>query len=231
MAFQIYTPQPGSVCPVRGVLFDMDGLVLDTEKLYARFWAEACADFGFSMSREQALGMRSLSRSAGQARLKSYFGPDADYAAIRSRRILRMEAYISLHGVEPKPGITELLDYLQFRHLPCAITSSSPSERILRYLEPLGLAHRFDHLCSGYDVPRGKPEPDIYLYGAACLNLIPENCLALEDSPAGILSAHRAGCRCVMIPDQDLPDGPTLPLLFARADSLADVIPILESLP
>ena len=76
-------------------------------------------------------------------------------------------------------------------------------------------------------MPRGKPEPDIYLRGAAELGLPPETCLALEDSPAGILSAYRAGCLPVLIPDQDTPGQDTLSLLYAKADTLTDVISLL----
>ena len=225
MGIEIYKAAEKPV--IRGVLFDMDGLVLDTEKLYARFWTEACHALGYPMTREQALGMRSLNHAAGQEKLISYFGPGISYDAVRAKRIQLMDAFIEENGVDPMPGIYELMDELNRRGIPTAITSSSPMDRILRYLTPLGLADRFTHLISGYDVPHGKPEPDIYLHGAAKLGLRPEECLALEDSPAGILSAYRAGCRAVMIPDQDQPDENTIPLLFAKADSLTDIISLL----
>lgn len=213
--------------PIRGVLFDMDGLVLDTEKLYARFWTEACHALGYPMNHQQALGMRSLNHAAGQEKLISYFGEGISYSAVRAKRIELMDAFIDENGVDPMPGIYELMDELNRRGIPTAITSSSPMERILRYLTPLGLTDHFTHLISGYDVPHGKPEPDIYLRGAAKLGLRPEECLALEDSPAGILSAYRAGCRTVMIPDQDQPDENTMPLLFAKADNLTDIISLI----
>ena len=118
------------------------------------------------------------------------------------------------------------------RHSPtviaAAITSSSPPDRIRSHLAFHGLDVRFDRLCSGYEVPNGKPAPDIYLHGAASLGLRPEQCLALEDAPAGILSASRAGCLCVMVPDQDQPDEDTLSLLYAKADSLTDIIDLLK---
>jgi len=85
-------------------------------------------------------------------------------------------------------------------------------------------------LCSGKDVPNGKPAPDIYLHGAACLGLRPEECLAIEDSPAGIEAAYRAGTLPVMVPDQDQPSEETLGMCFAKADSLLDVIELLDSL-
>lgn len=209
---------------VKGVLFDMDGVVLDTEKLYARFWREAAAALGYEMSYEQALGMRSLSSTAGQAQLESYFGKGVSRAEFRAKRIELMDAYIDIHGVDLKPGILELLDYLDEHGIKAAITTSSPLERVRRYLGPHGLLERFERLCSGAEVAHGKPEPDIYLYGAACLGLKPEECLAVEDSPAGVLSAYRAGCMTVMVPDLDQPDADTEKLLFAKADSLVDVI-------
>ena len=210
--------------PVRGVLFDMDGVVLDTEKLYARFWREAAAALGYDMSYEQALGMRSLSSTAGQEQLERYFGKGVSRAEFRKKRIELMDAYIDVHGVDLKPGIRELLDHLDDCGVKAAITTSSPPERVRRYLGPHGLLERFERLCSGAEVAHGKPEPDIYLYGAACLGLRPEECIAIEDSPAGVLSAYRAGCKTVMVPDLDQPDTETERLLYAKADSLMDVI-------
>lgn len=213
--------------PVRGVLFDVDGVILDTECLYSRFWMEACHFYGFPMTREQSLQMRSLNKTAGQEKLHALFGEKADYPTIRQKRIELMDAFVAQEGVAAKPGIYTLLDALDQRGIPCAITSSSPRQRLESYLTPLNLYHRFQKVVTGYDVPKGKPEPDIYLRGAAELGLAPEECLALEDSPAGILSTFRAGCLPVLIPDQDHPGEDTLSLLYAKADSLADVIGLL----
>lgn len=229
MAFEILKPEWGAQRPIRGVLFDMDGLVLDTEKLYTRFWMEACQFYGFPMTREQALQMRAANSRLSEENLHRFFGPDVDYRQCRAKRIALMDRHIAQYGVEAKPGIWELLDYLKEKGIATAITSSAPMDRIRSHLEPLGLYSRFDQICSGYDVPWGKPAPDIYLHGAASLGLRAEECLALEDAPTGILSAYRAGCLCTMIPDQDQPDRETIPLLYARADSLADVISLLES--
>ncbi len=213
--------------PIRGVLFDMDGLVLDTEKLYSRFWMEACRVQGYPMTYEQSLGMRSANRDLGQKTLQKYFGPGIDYSHTRNLRIKLMDAFIAENGVEPKPGIYELLDHLAEHNIPAAITSSSPIERIRAHLSANNLLHRFTRLCSVYDVARGKPEADIYLYGAAQLGLKPEDCIALEDSPTGILSASRAGCLPIMVPDQDQPEETTISLLYGKADSLADIISLI----
>ena len=95
------------------------------------------------------------------------------------------------------------------------------------YLEPLGLFKRFDAIVTGYDVPRGKPEPDIYLKAAQVLQKNPKDCIALEDSKAGLLSAFRAGTMAVMIPDQDRPDPEDLTRATALCDSLTDVIDLI----
>ena len=226
MGHKIYRNEAAPV--IRGVLFDMDGLVLDTEKLYTRFWMEACHFYGFPMTLPQALRMRAANSKLSQANLHEFFGPTADYTTIRNKRIELMDAFIAEHGVEPKAGVFELLDYLDARGIPAAITSSSPVDRIEEYLGNLGLYSRFAKICSGYDVPWGKPAPDIYLYGAASLGFRAEECLALEDAPLGIESAFRAGCFPVMIPDQDEPDEKVESMLFARADTLRDVVDLLE---
>lgn len=213
---------------ITAVLFDMDGLVLDTEKLYTRFWQEAANSLGYPMTREQALGMRSLNRGAGLKKMQSYFGPDVDYDVIRSKRIELMDAFVKQEGVTLKPGIHELLNYLKEHNIKTAITTSSPLERTRQYLKSVGLEESFHELVSGYMVEKGKPEPDIYFYAAKKLGVEPEHCMVLEDSPAGILAAFRAGCLPVMIPDQDKPDEETKALLYAEADNLSQVIALLE---
>lgn len=231
MAYEILHPKQGFPASIRGVLFDMDGVILDSEKLYAKFWAAGCEYYGYHMTYPQALGMRSLNAQAGQEYLSSLFGPDISYPLVRARRIELMDAYVEENGIEVKPGIFELLDYLAARHIPYAITTASPNDRIRNHLGRLGLYERFDHICTAHEVPQGKPAPDIYLLGAKTIGVPPECCLALEDSYTGILSAHRAGCLATIVPDLDQPGENILSIAYARADSLADVIDLMEGSP
>lgn len=212
---------------IKGVLFDMDGVILDTEKLYTRFWVEAAQSLGYPMTYEMALGMRSLSRQAGERQLKAYLGEEVDYHEVRETRIRIMEAFIEEHGVELKPGIHELLTFLKEHGIKTSIATSSPLDRTKKYLSQVGLADAFDALVSGHMVEHGKPEPDIYLYAASNLGLKPEECLVLEDSPTGILAAYRAGCVPVMVPDQDKPDKVTKTRVYAVVEDLLSVRDIM----
>lgn len=208
---------------VKGVLFDMDGIVLDTEKLYTRFWCEAAQSLGYPMTHEMGLGMRSLSKEVGERQLKAYLGDDVDYQEVRNKRIEMMNAFIVEHGVEIKPGIHELLEFLKEKGMKTAIATSSPLDRTKKYLSQVGLVEDFDELVSGHMVPKGKPAPDIYLYAASKLGLKSEECLVLEDSPTGIKAALTAGCIPVMIPDQDEPDEEVEANVYAVASSLLSV--------
>ena len=225
MAYMVYHKRTQ---PIYGILFDMDGVVLDTEKLYARFWAEAAHALGYPMTYEQALGMRSLNSTAGQAKLESYFGPGVSREAMRKKRVELMDAFVAEFGVEAKPGIHELLDALKGQGIKTAIATSSPMDRATAYLGRLGLLDKFDRICSGHDVKCGKPAPDTYLYAASCIGISPENCLAIEDSMAGIQSAHAAGCWPVLVPDLDGSNSEMRELLYAEADTLWEVIHLLR---
>ena len=224
MAYTIYKP----TAAVRGVLFDMDGVILDTEKLYTRFWLEGAHALGFPMTREQAIGLRGMNLGEAARMIGTYFGSPDYYQPIKNKRIELMDAYIAQHGVEPKAGIREILEYLKESHIPRAVCTASPIERVKRYLIPLGLFDDFDAICTAYDVAQGKPEPDIYLYGAKVLGKAPANCIAIEDSAAGIQSAAAAGCMATLVPDQDLPDPQTLERVTILADSLLDVIEVIK---
>lgn len=221
-------PKWGKDIFIKGILFDMDGVILDTEKLYTRFWQEAANVLGYPMTKEQAMGLRSLNREFGAAKMQSYFDVPVNYEEVRNKRIELMNAFIEKEGVELKPGIKELLSYLKEKGIKTAIATSSPIERTEKYLASVGLMGAFDKLISGYMVQKGKPEPDIYELAAKEIGFTPQECLAIEDSPSGLLSASRAGCYPVMVPDQDMPTPETEALLFAKADSLEKIVFLLK---
>lgn len=213
---------------IQAVIFDMDGTLIDTEKYYRRCWPKALAAFGYHMTDEQALTMRSLGRPFAITQLKAWFGEELDYHAVREKRKELVEECLDREGISLKPGARELLQTLRSRHITAAIATATDMERTERYLKKVGLYEYFDKLISATMVKEGKPSPDIYLYACEQLNLPPDQCIAVEDSPNGVLSACRAGCRVVMVPDQTEPDERLRECLWACVDHLTDIEKILE---
>lgn len=208
---------------IKGIISDMDGVILDTEKLYVRFWCEAANFYGYPMETHHALSIRSMARPFAIAKLKGFFGEDFDYCKVHDKRIELMDKFISENGIESKPGAAEFLGFLKQNGYRVALATATAPERTKKYLSALGLYDYFDEIVCASMVAKGKPEPDIYLYAAEKLGLAPKNCIALEDSLNGIKSASSAGCKTVMVPDLDRPSSEAIPLLYGVADNLIDV--------
>lgn len=205
---------------IKGAIFDMDGLMLDTEKLFMRFWRQAAADFGYEMTVEQVLGARSLASKYARPRFKAVFGEEFPFDEIRARRLEIMSAYIDEHGFEVKKGLFELLDHLKSSGYKIAVATATDRQRTEKYLGMIGALDYFDAVICGDMVANGKPEPDIYLKAAAELELAPEECAAFEDSPNGLRAAYAAGCKAIMIPDLSQPDEELMPILSGVYESL-----------
>ncbi len=213
---------------IRGVIFDMDGLMLDTEKLLARFWMQVAREAGFPMELEHVLGIRSLAAVYAKPKLQGIFGESFNYEVIRARRRELTAAHLASHGIETKAGLHELLSYLKESGRKIAVATATDRARTDDYLTQAGVHGYFDVFVCGDMVRKGKPDPEIYLTACRELGLAPEECMALEDSPNGIRSAHAAGCRAVMVPDLSAPDEELLPLLTACVPDLAQVIGLLN---
>lgn len=213
---------------LRGAVFDMDGVLIDTEKLYVRFWRQSAADFGYNMTVEHVFGIRSLARKYANVKLKGIFGEEFPCNQVREHRTELMDAYIAEHGVETKKGIFTMLDFLRDRGIKIAVATATPRERAVKRLEEIGALPYFDVIVCGDMIQNGKPEPDIYLKAASELGLLPESCAAFEDSPNGIKAAYSAGCQAVMIPDLTPPDEEIMPMLSAVYDSLDEATGFFE---
>jgi len=209
------------------IIFDMDGTLIDTEKYYRIFWPMALKEFGYEMTDEQALSMRSLGRPFAPARLREMFGSQLDYHAVRERRKALMEERLDREGIELKPGALELLSWLESHGIRSAIATATDLQRTEKYLGGLGIRHYFDQVISAAMVKEGKPSPDVYLYACEQLDRRPWDCLAVEDSPNGVLSACRAGCRVVMVPDQTDAEPELERLLYAKVNRLDEIIELL----
>ena len=186
---------------IKGAIFDMDGVLLNSEILYQRFWLEALHYFNYPATESHVLALRSLTGKKAEAKLKSFFGDSLDYEKVKNKRIVLMDEYVRKNGVEIKKGADEILPYLKGKGIKIALATSSPYERAEEHLGMAGLFKYFDQCVCGGMVKNSKPQPDIYLLASEKLGLKPCECIAVEDSPNGVKSAVNAGCKTVMIPD------------------------------
>lgn len=213
---------------IRGVVFDLDGTLLDTEKLFIRFWMEAANRMGFPMERRHALMIRGMASDLAEELLRREVCPEFAYHQVRALRGELMEAYIEENGVETKPGAQQTLEALKARGFGIALATASNLERASRFLKQTGLYDYFDNITVAAMVRHGKPAPDIYLHAAAQLGLEPYEAAAVEDAPNGLISAHAAGLHPVLIPDQDQPDEALRALCAAVLPSLEALVPWIE---
>ncbi len=209
---------------LKGAIFDMDGVLIDTEKLYLRFWKEAAAEFGYDMRDEHVFAVRSMARKYSIPKLKSMLGEDFPTEEVRSRRTELMNDFISKSGIETKKGLFRLLNHLRDSGIKIAVATATQRERTLSYLSRIGALEFFDAVICGDMVTAGKPAPDIYLTAAAELGLSPEECAAFEDSPNGLMAAHSAGCYTVMVPDLTQPDDEVSPYIDNVIEDLGEAV-------
>ncbi len=209
----------------RAVIFDMDGLMLDSEVIYRAAWLRAIGEFGREMPEE--IFRRFLGRNGPDSRalLAEIYGADFEVEGFLDACRTFAGEHIETHGIAHKRGLGELLGQLEERRLAKAVATSTRREWALRSLGTL--ATRFEVLTTGDEVARGKPAPDIFLLCAERLRAAPHECLVLEDSEAGIRAAHAAGMPAIMIPDLVEPTEEIRALAWRVCRSLEEVGPLL----
>lgn len=213
---------------IKGVIFDMDGLMVDTEKHYNRCLVRAANELGYPMEKKHALLLRSLDHKLAGPLMQKFFGPEYDHEKVLERYYPYVEEHFASNDPEVKPGLYQLLDYLEKMGYKRAVATATNMQRAKDFLTRIGVIDRFECIYSGKMLQNSKPAPDIYLMASEALGLLPQECIALEDSPNGVKSAFAAGCKAVMVPDLTEPDEEVKELLYAKADSLDGVIKVLE---
>lgn len=208
---------------IKSVIFDLDGTLTDTEKYYQTAWPMACAHFGFKMEPWMPLELRSLGRPFAPVKFREWFGDAFDYAAVREERKKIVKELIKDNGIPLKPGALEILSWLRANGITVAMATANDLKRTMGYLEQIGLAGAFDKVICADMVEFGKPAPDIYSYTCRELGVDPAEAFAVEDSPNGVTSAYKAGCKVIMVPDLTEPDEDLKKMLYARCDTLMGI--------
>jgi HAD superfamily hydrolase (TIGR01509 family) len=185
----------------RAVVFDLDGLMVDTERIALECWIEAARDAGWEISRETCLTLVGLGQRESRQTLLDRMGGRFPLADVSARGRVRYLERLRSEGVVVKPGLHELLDWLAARAVPVAVATSTQQALALEKLALAGLSERFETVVGGDQVAKGKPAPDVYREAIARIDADAAQCIALEDSEIGLRAAHAAGLACIVVPD------------------------------
>ncbi len=203
----------------RGAIFDMDGLLFDTERIYQENWLLTAREYGFEPHPDFPRAICGTCGAHTREVIRSFY-PSVDAEEFLQsclRRVLRQQE----EGIEEKPGVREILAFFQSRGIRLAVASSSALAQIEKNLSRAGLRPCFDAVVSGDQVKKAKPQPDIFLEAPPPLDLPPKAPYVFEDGINGILAGARAGCAAVMIPDLLAPDEKTRSVCAGIFDSLS----------
>ena len=208
---------------MQAFIFDMDGLMFDTERVFIGAWDYAGEKMGFGKAGYMCLRTLGMNTPACEQAWRDEFGADVDVRKLWDYSREYLEDYYSKYAVSVKPGLYDLLTYLRSQGCKLAVASSTKRAKVEKNLADTGVHEYFDVVIAGDMVERSKPEPDIYLRAAAELGVKPEECIALEDSRNGLLSAHAAGMRVIMVPDLWQPDETVKQFIVGHFESLLHV--------
>ena len=213
--------------PIQAVVFDMDGLLFDTEILYGKAILSAADELGCEMSLDLFHRFVGTPWQENRQVMLAYYGESYPADELRPVWMEHFQA-LAASNLELKPGVNELLDLLDALALPRAIATSSSHATAKHHLAAHDLAHRFHEIVAAGDYARSKPAPDPFLEAAQRMGVDPRNCLALEDSLNGIRSASAAGMMAVMVPDLLQPTEEIRSLCALVVGSLHDIPALLS---
>ncbi|MCR5468378.1 MAG: HAD family phosphatase [Lachnospiraceae bacterium] len=206
------------------VLFDMDGVLLDSEKIYIACWVKAGQALGLEFQYENALELRSLERPSAIKSFEKWYGDGSWWKKVYDKRVEFMAEELKKNPIELKPYAVETLNALKERGYKTALVTATDYETAIKRVKDAGLFDYLDEIVSAKSVEHGKPYPDPYLFACEKIGVKPENTIAVEDSPNGVRSASSAGCKTVMVPDLTEPDEELSKLLYAKCKDLSGLI-------
>ncbi len=213
---------------VRAVVFDMDGLLVDTEVIFREAIMSSSADAGHDMPLSVFLSMIGTNDEGSRRILRDHFGEGFEVEPFWAATLKRFYA-LAEGGIALKTGVVEILDAVDRLGIPRAVATSSAHKNVVHSLGPHGIIDRFDTIVAKGDYARGKPAPDPFLKAAERLGVAPEDCLALEDSHNGVRAAAAAGMMTIMVPDMLDPTEEMRTLCIRIAHDLHEVRELLEA--
>ena len=217
--------------PFLGIVFDMDGVLIDSEPIVKQCGQIAAERYGAELSDRLYNQLIGLPAKQVEQGLQTAFGADFPMQEFRIELERLWHEHVHNHGMPVKPGVESILSHLQDHTVPYAIATSTPHERAQLSLSKAGILEHFDVIVGGDQVANGKPAPEIFLTAAERISTDASACIAIEDSAVGVNAAFNAGMHTIMIPDQKQPDEATMQHVKELFDSMHDALPrILELL-
>ncbi|MBP5293488.1 MAG: HAD family phosphatase [Clostridia bacterium] len=213
---------------IGAVIFDQDGVLYDTERVYHEAWIKAGYEFG--IPDPPGLANECTGRNIHDIGLifAQKFGPDFPYEAFMDKRMVYYHEIVRKEGLILKPGVRELLEWLKASQIPASVCTSTPRELTIKQLHDSGLHAFFADIVDGSMVRCGKPDPEIYLLAASRLGVEPVKCIGVEDSYNGVRSIVAAGMRAVMVPDLLKPNDEMKKIAWRIDETLFDFLHMLS---
>ena len=215
---------------MKAVIFDMDGLMFDTERVFVDAWNYAGEKIGIGKAGYMIMRSLGLNNDMVRKVWHDEFGDDYDHDALDRYTEEYLDEYYAKNGVPVKKGLYNLLEYLDEHGYKTAVASSTKTADVMKRLQSTGVEKYFSAVIGGDKVKKSKPQPDIYLAACEAIGAIPAEAYALEDSRNGLLAAHSAGLKPIMVPDLWQSDAEFDKILYAKAVDLDEVKALFEKM-
>lgn len=214
---------------MKAVVFDMDGVIFDSESLYRKHWMISGREYGIeeNLMHELCDKIAGATKEHNEKTMKSYLGQEFDYMEFRTVTMNRMDNDIRENGLKLKPGVHEIFRHLKEKGYLIGLATSTHQERAERNLKNAGILEVFDKIVYGGMVANGKPAPDIYLKACEQLGVRPEEAIGVEDSINGVKASAAAGLYTIMVVDMIKPTDEVRLIADKIFDSLFDIISLL----
>ena len=210
------------------VIFDMDGLMVDTERMMQKEVKEIIKEMGFSVTEEITLKLIGLTDSRTKNILEQEYGKEFRHDIFLKKLLDRKEMVYHNDEIPVKKGLWELLEFLKKENIKSIVATGSVRDSMNLILQRTGILEHFTLSVCGDEIERGKPYPDIFLKAVEKLNVSPKRCLILEDSQNGIIAAKSAGIEVIFIKDLVTPEKQYIEQIYAECSDLSDVIQYLK---
>jgi HAD superfamily hydrolase (TIGR01509 family) len=210
------------------IIFDMDGLMIDSERLTFEGYQAVLEKMGLGIDIEFYKTVLGCPVSVIGQRFKTFYGEEFPFNEVLPKVHAYMNAFFHSSGIPLKRGLLPLLDYLQRSRCAVAVATSSDRYRVEDILRLANIAHYFHFIVCGDEVKHGKPDPEVFLKCCEKAKCDSDDAIVLEDSEQGILASFRAGITCFAIPDLKVPGGEYAQMAYRVMDSLCDVLETLK---